>query len=99
MHTHLFSPILKNMYFKSKRITFLILGITSILSSRLLFFFFDDPEGPNLLIVMVMAGFIYAVSLFLYTRNSLLQFAGLKRLLVLIFIQVLLVTILYFCLH
>lgn len=31
--------------------------------SRTMFSFFDDPEGPNLLVVVVMAGVIYFLSL------------------------------------
>jgi hypothetical protein len=51
------------MYFKSKKTSLLILGITSIICSRTMFVFFDDPEGPNLLIVFVAALVIFLVSL------------------------------------
>jgi hypothetical protein len=47
------------MYFKSKKTSLLILGITSIICSRTMFVFFDDPEGPNLLIVFVAALVLY----------------------------------------
>jgi amino acid permease len=40
--------------------------ITSLLLSRSIFFFIDDPEGPNLLIVSVLALFIYIVIYFIY---------------------------------
>lgn len=46
------------MSFKSK----IILGIASLILSRLVFVFINDPEGPNLLIVFGMAVVIYVVS-------------------------------------
>ena len=84
------------MYFKSKKTPFLILGITAIVCSRALFSFFNDPEGPNLLVVTVMALIIYCVSLPVYLYSS--SIVGFKRLLLAIFIQLLLVIVLYFCL-
>jgi hypothetical protein len=84
------------MYFKSKKISLITLGITALICSRALFFFFDDPEGPNLLIVTVMALILYFVSLAVYRFN--LSLTGLKRLLLAILIQVLLVAGLYVCL-
>ena len=85
-----------SMYFKSKKTSLLILGITAIVCSRTMFLFFNDPEGPNLLVVMGMAMIIYFLSLTSYlfgpsTNN------GFKRLLFVIFIQILLVTGFYFC--
>jgi len=58
------------MPFKSKKIAFIILGVTAIVSSRALFFFFDDPEGPNLLVVGVAAAVIYFVSLLAYALGT-----------------------------
>lgn len=97
------------MYFKSKKISLLILGITSIVCSKVMFLFFNDPEGSNLLVVMGMAVIIYLLSLAVYVYDpkvksmfqyfSLSSLADLKRLLMVIFIQILLVTIFYFCLH
>ncbi len=54
------------MYFKSKKISLLILGITAIACSRLMFLFINDPEGPNLLIVMVVAVIIFFLFLVIY---------------------------------
>jgi len=85
-----------HMYFKSKKISLLVLGITALICSRALFFFFDDPEGPNLLIVTVMALILYFVSLTVYRFN--LSLTGLKKLLLAICIQVLLAGGLYVCL-
>lgn len=50
------------MYFKSKNISLLLLGLMSIVVARGLFFFVNDPEGPNLLVVGVTALIIYALS-------------------------------------
>lgn len=85
------------MYFKSKKISLLILGITSIMFSRVMFSFFNDPEGPNLLVVLVMAAIIYFLSLIAYLFNSSL--AGLKRILVVICIQIIIAAGFYFFLN
>lgn len=82
------------MYFKSKKISLLVLAATSLVCSRTLFALFNDPEGPNLLIVTVLALIVYVSSLTVYLFN--LPITGLKRLLLAILIQVLLVTGLYF---
>ncbi|HEX4799454.1 MAG TPA: hypothetical protein VFV22_02890 [Candidatus Paceibacterota bacterium] len=37
----------------------LILAVVSLACSRATFMLIDDPEGPNLLIVVVLAGVIY----------------------------------------
>lgn len=88
------------MYFKSKKTSLLILAVSAIVCSRVLFLFFDDPEGPNLLVVMVMAGIVYFLSLSAYVFNtSLLSFTGLQRLLLAILIQILIVTGLYVLLN
>lgn len=96
------------MYFKSKVISLSILGITSHICSRTLFFFFDDPEGPNLLVVTVMAAVIYFLSLPAYLFNPstknipyyylFLSLAGFNRLLFVVFVQIVITTIFYFCL-
>jgi energy-coupling factor transporter transmembrane protein EcfT len=44
----------------------IILGITALIFSRTMLVCFDDPEGPNLLIVTVMAVGIYVVALLPY---------------------------------
>lgn len=88
------------MYFKSKKASLLILGITAIIFSRVMFMFFNDPEGPNLLVVTVMAAIIYCLSLVGYVyKPLLLSFTGLKRLLLVIFIQALIAAGFCFCLN
>jgi len=69
----------------------------------------DDPEGPNLLVVMVMAAIIYFLSLAIYYFNpstksafqcfSFSSLTGLNRLLFVIFMQIIIATALYFCLR
>ena len=86
------------MYFKSKKISLIILGITSLLLSRLMFFFFNDSEGPNLVVVIGMAMIVYFLSLALYLLKPL-TIIGIKRLLLAIFIQIIVVTIFFFCLR
>jgi len=54
------------MHFKSKKTALIILGIVSLVLSRLVFAFINDPEGPNLLIVVGLAVIIYFLSLALY---------------------------------
>lgn len=83
------------MCFTSKKTPLLILGATSILFSRVMFLFFDDPEGPNLLVVMGTAAVVCFVSL----AACLFDFSGTKRLFFAIFIQVILVAGLYLCLN
>jgi hypothetical protein len=41
----------------------LMLVISALLLSRAIFFFIDDPEGPNLLVVAVTAVIVYASSM------------------------------------
>lgn len=83
------------MNFNSKKTSLLILGITSLVCSRVMFLFFSDPEGPNLLIVIVTAVVVYFLSLAAYLFN----FSIPKKLLLAIFIQIIIVTGLYFYLN
>jgi hypothetical protein len=65
-----------------------------------MFLFFNDPEGPNLLVVMGMAVIVYFLSLAVYLLgSSTLLLTGIKRLLLVIFIQIILVTGFYFFLN
>ncbi len=81
----------------SKKTSLIILAITALLLSRLMFVFFDDPEGPNLLIVTVGAAVVYFLSLTTYRLNP--PIAGLKKLLLAIFVQILIVTCAGLLLH
>ena len=81
------------MDFTSKKTSLLILGATALTCSRTLFALFNDPEGPNLLIVTVMALILYALSFTAYRFAS--SVTGLKRLLLAISTQILLVAVFY----
>jgi hypothetical protein len=82
-----------NMQLKSKKTPLLLLGITALVCSRTLFFLFHDPEGPNLLVVTVLALIVYVAS-FIVWRFVPVSTA-IKKLLLAICTQVLIVTGLY----
>jgi hypothetical protein len=85
------------MFSKLHKISLLLLGITALVSSRALFLFFNDPEGPNLLIVIGMALILYSLSFVVYVfSSSLTEF---KRLMLAISLQILLVIGLHFFLN
>jgi hypothetical protein len=54
------------MNLRTKNARLLALGVVSLMLSRLVFFLINDPEGPNLLIVTVLAVVIFFVILFVY---------------------------------
>jgi hypothetical protein len=74
----------------------MILAATAIICSRMLFFFFNDPEGPNLLIVAGLALVIYFLSSSAFILGPF-KMKGINRLFAVICIQILLVIGLYFC--
>ena len=82
-----------NMPLESRKTSLLLLVITAFACSRALFFFFHDPEGPNLLIVTVLALILYGTS-FLAWRFIPSTTAS-KKLLFAICTQLLMVTGLY----
>lgn len=85
-----------NPYFKSKKISLIILGVTAVICSRMLFFFFNDPEGPNLLIVTILASVVYFLSVAVYIFSPF-RIVGVKRISLVVGIQILSVIVLYFC--
>lgn len=76
----------------SKKTNFLILGISSLFWTKLMFFFFDDPEGPNLLVVVGMSIVIYFIS----ASTFLIKMSDFSRFLSALLVQVFLVTVFYF---
>lgn len=72
-----------------KNASLLILVITAFVCSRALFALFDDPEGPNLLIVTVMAAILYLPSAGAYLSKLCPPLRGFKRTLAAVLIQVL----------
>ena len=61
-----------------------------------MFAFINDPEGPNLLVVTVMAAVIYLSSLAIYLSNVYPSLIGFHRSLAAFFIQILVATCFYF---
>lgn len=55
---------------KSKKVSLFILLIISFTISRFTFFLIDDPEGPNLLIVSVLAMLIFVPLSLVYLKIS-----------------------------
>lgn len=53
-----------------RKVTVFVLLIISFAISRLLFFLVNDPEGPNLLIVTVLAMLIFVPLLLIYLKSS-----------------------------
>ncbi len=95
------------MSFKPKKIPLILLAIVAVTLSRAMFFFFDDPEGPNLLVVIGMATIIYFLSLGIYilapfvksARRSLVSLTEQKNFLVALSIQCTLAVVFYCCLY
>ncbi len=87
------------MYFKSKEISLLILWVTAMVSSRTMLVSLDDPEGPNLLIVTVLASVIFVLVFPLYVSRRIASPTGILRILVAVALQVLIVVTLYFFLQ
>jgi hypothetical protein len=81
------------MPLKSKRTSLLLLVVTALVCSRALFFFFNDPEGPNLLIVTVLALILYSASFI--TWRFIPATTASKKLFFAICTQLLIVTGLY----
>jgi hypothetical protein len=80
------------MDFKLKRAELITLVITAIVLSGIVFRLFNDPEGPNLLVVGVMAGVVFALSFIVY------KISNTKKLINALFIQFVLVISAYFLL-
>ena len=59
------------MQSKSRNIQLAILGIASLVLSRASFLLINDPEGPNLLIVAVLAATIFSLTLAVFRFISL----------------------------
>ena len=79
----------------SKNGSLLILAITAVACSRIMFAFFHDPEGPNLLVVTGMAAVIYLISSAIYVSNVYPSLTGFKRSSATIFIQIFVATSFY----
>ncbi len=80
------------MKFNFRNASLLILVITAFLCSRAMFAFFNDPEGPNLLVVSVMAAILFLISSAVFLSRFLPSLAGPKRSAAAIFIQLFVAT-------
>lgn len=72
----------------SKTTSLIINALTALITSRAMFAFVDDPEGPNLLIVTVLALILYFPSL--STHLIFKDSSYIKKTLLAFFIQILL---------
>jgi hypothetical protein len=81
------------MSLMSKKTSLVILGITALICSRVMFVFFNDPEGPNLVVVVGMAAILYSLSLM--AQALIPATSGSKKLLVAIAAQMLVAAVLY----
>ena len=84
-----------SVHLDSKNFYLLILAGISLVCSSVFFSLLNDPEGPNLLIVTLLAITLYFLSLII---SQFLPFANQKKLLFAILIQVAIITGLYFVL-
>jgi hypothetical protein len=83
---------MRTMPSASTKTSLLLLVITALVCSRTLFFFFHDPEGPNLLIVTVLALILYSAS---FIAWRFIPATASKKILFAICTQLLIVTGLY----
>lgn len=85
------------MNFTSKKTQLIILAITALILSRIPFFFFNDPEGPNLLVVLGTAVIVYVISLAAYLLYPFKKQEGTKGFPLAIAIQIVVIALFYFC--
>ena len=71
------------------------MAVTALLCSRSAFLLFDDPEGPNLLIVTVFAAIIYVLTWAVNRYCLPAKLEGIRRLFLLIGIQILIAAVFY----
>ena len=83
------------MHVEFKSSAWLILAITAFACSRMVFALFNDPEGPNLLVVTGLAFVFYLMSLAVHRSNLYPTLTGFKRIAVAIFIQMVVATCFY----
>ena len=81
-----------------QKIPLIVLGVTALVCSRVMFAFFNDPEGPNLLIVVVMAAVVYLVSLAGVYVLKAWPITNIKNLLLAVLVQLIVISGLYFLL-
>ncbi len=77
----------------------LILAVTAAACSRLIFFLIEDPEGPNLLVVMGMAAILFVLSLAAWFSKPLALATGLQRVAAVLPVQIMLAVAAYILLR
>lgn len=82
------------MNLSQKNISLIILGLTSIVCTRLMLMLINDPEGPNLLVVLVMSAVVYTLALPVYFL-SLEAPRQITKILLTFLAQVIIVAIMY----
>lgn len=70
---------MRNMSTRSEKVPLFILVITAFVCSRTMFLFIDDSEGPNLLVVSVVAAIVYVVPLAIYLHSPVVHGTALHR--------------------
>ncbi len=81
--------MVNSLILKTNKSSLLILGVTALIGSRALFLFIQDPEGPNLLIVVGLAAVVDCLSWLVYMSAPLRNLnSESKRLLVTVLAQV-----------
>jgi hypothetical protein len=83
------------MNMKLSKISLIFLGITAFVFSRMLFVFFNDHDGPNPVVITAAAAAIFLPSLAAF----LFDFSNIKKFAAAFLIQVLIASMLYFCLR
>ena len=91
-HTDAKCSTMTSMLLASKKTALILLGITALVCSRALFFLFRDPDGPNTLVVTVLALILYGAS---FIAWRFIPAGTGKRLLFAVCTQLLIVTGLY----
>lgn len=77
----------------------LMLAVPAVLCSRTVFALFHDPEGPNVLVVIMLATVIYLVAAAAYLSNLLPSLTGFKRGLAAVFVQIVVATSIFLILR
>jgi hypothetical protein len=67
------------MHMNFKNWSLVILLITAFACSRIIFALINDPEGPNLLVVSVMAAVLFLISAAIYLSKFYPSLTGFKR--------------------
>lgn len=85
------------MNFNSTKISSFVLGVTALVLSSTVLHSFNDPEGPNLLIIGVFGAVIFGVSLVInYFHSGTLAVQGSTRLTVAIVVEIVFAGVMYF---